>query len=72
MEALLFADHGQASEDGRMSQSYTLNANGRERPQVLANIHAFVDVEKAGPGAVETCRTRSRRNGSACFQIKVL
>ena len=26
-----------------MTQSYTLNANGRERPQVLANIHAFVD-----------------------------
>lgn len=26
-----------------MSQKYTLNANGPERPAVLANLHAFVD-----------------------------
>jgi hypothetical protein len=26
-----------------VSQTYVLNASGRERPQVLANIHAFVD-----------------------------
>lgn len=47
-----------------MTQRYTLNANGRERPQVLANIHAFVDrLPLSKSWRVEIKEARNERSG---------
>lgn len=47
-----------------MSQKYTLNANGPERAQVLANLHAFVDRLPSNKSwRVEIKEARKERTG---------
>jgi hypothetical protein len=47
-----------------MSQRYQLNANGPERPQVLANLHAFVDRLPANKSwRIEIKEARKERSG---------